>query len=565
MSDLFVGAPIRRKEDPDILLGRARYVSDVTAPGMLVACVVRSPYAHARINSIDTSEALAIAGVEAVYTADDLGPALINLASFGQFPPTLLNMWKPAVRAAPVTTMASDKVRFVGEPVALVVAGDRYVAEDAAERVHVDYEPLEPVVDVEKAMGADAPDIHDEAASRALIKTEPWRGWCTSPEQWTEAGELDVEWERNVGLDMHVNMGDVDGAFAKAAHTFSDRFYSHRYTGVPLEGRGMLAIPDTTDGSLKVWSSCQLPYFHRALISEALNISEDKVRVAQPYLGGGFGMKAGLYSEDILIPFAAMKLGRPVKWLEDKREQFQSSNHSREQPLRRRDRRRRRGQAVGLALQRDHRCRRLPHLSGGAALSRHVPRVRSLQAAGPRRALHVGVHQQGHVGALPRRRAARGGVHGQPADRPHRPRARHRRRRGAPAQLHRPRRDALRCRHPLPGRFPDDPRQRRLSGRPGAQPGSHRLRRFPRRPGARPGGGALHRDRHVLQHRGRRPRPGRTGAHRDHPHRRRGAAPRRRRYGAGPAHGFRANLRRRDRRRRRSGHRQDGGFGWHRV
>ena len=331
MSDLFVGAPIRRKEDPDILLGRARYVSDVTAPGMLVACVVRSPYAHARINSIDTSEALAIAGVEAVYTADDLGPALINLASFGQFPPTLLNMWKPAVRAAPVTTMASDKVRFVGEPVALVVAGDRYVAEDAAERVHVDYEPLEPVVDVEKAMGADAPDIHDEAASRALIKTEPWRGWCTSPEQWTEAGELDVEWERNVGLDMHVNMGDVDGAFAKAAHTFSDRFYSHRYTGVPLEGRGMLAIPDTTDGSLKVWSSCQLPYFHRALISEALNISEDKVRVAQPYLGGGFGMKAGLYSEDILIPFAAMKLGRPVKWLEDKREQFQSSNHSREQ------------------------------------------------------------------------------------------------------------------------------------------------------------------------------------------------------------------------------------------
>ena len=120
MSDLFVGAPIRRKEDPDILLGRARYVSDVKAPGMLVASVLRSPFAHARIKSIDTGEALAIEGVEAVYTADDLGPALINLASFGQFPPILLNMWKPAVRAAPVTTMATDKVRFVGEPEALV-------------------------------------------------------------------------------------------------------------------------------------------------------------------------------------------------------------------------------------------------------------------------------------------------------------------------------------------------------------------------------------------------------------------------------------------------------------
>ena len=439
MSDLFVGAPIRRKEDPDILLGRARYVSDVTAPGMLVACVVRSPYAHARINSIDTSEALAIAGVEAVYTADDLGPALINLASFGQFPPTLLNMWKPAVRAAPVTTMASDKVRFVGEPVALVVAGDRYVAEDAAERVHVDYEPLEPVVDVEKAMGADAPDIHDEAASRALIKTEPWRGWCTSPEQWTEAGELDVEWERNVGLDMHVNMGDVDGAFAKAAHTFSDRFYSHRYTGVPLEGRGMLAIPDTTDGSLKVWSSCQLPYFHRALISEALNISEDKVRVAQPYLGGGFGMKAGLYSEDILIPFAAMKLGRPVKWLEDKREQFQSSNHSREQLF-----------DAEIAVDAEGKLLGLRYsviIDAGAYLTFPVvlPYLGMCHVFGPYKLPALDVRFKSvftnKVTSAPYRGAgaARGGVHGQPADRPHRPRARHRRRRGAPAQLHRPR------------------------------------------------------------------------------------------------------------------------------
>ena len=331
MADLFVGAPVRRKEDPAILKGEARYVSDVSVPGMLTAKVVRSTLPHARIRSIDTAAARALDGVVAVYTAEDLGPSQRHLGSFGQFPPSLLAQWLPKVRPAPVTTLATDKVRYVGEPVALVVAADRYIAEDAVELVVVDYEPLDPVVDAAQAIAPGAPDLYDEADTRALIASEPWRSWCTAPAQWSETGELMVSWDRNTAIDMTAGIGDVDAAFAGATHVFAERYHSHRYTGVPLEGRGILVLPDIGGSGMTVWSSHQIPHFHRALIAEALGIDEDTVRVAQPYLGGGFGQKAGIYGEDVLIPFAAWKLGKPVQWLEDKREHFQASSHSREQ------------------------------------------------------------------------------------------------------------------------------------------------------------------------------------------------------------------------------------------
>ncbi len=331
MSNLFVGAPVRRKEDLAMLRGEARYISDLTATGMLVATVVRSPFPHAKIRSIDTSAALAVDGVAAIYTADDLGPSQRHLASFGQFPPTLLSKWQPSIWPAPVTTMAGDRVRYVGEPVALVVATDRYVAEDAAELVDVDYEPLDPVADAEQALRDNVPNIHDVADGKEIIQTEPWRSWCSAPDQWTDDGALHVSWDRNTALDMTVHAGDVDAAFAKAAHVVKQRYKSHRYAGVPLEGRGILAIPDPDGEGMKVWSSHQIPFFHRALIAESLGVPEETIRVAQPYLGGGFGQKAGIYGEDVLIPFAARALGRPVKWLEDKHEHFQASSHSREQ------------------------------------------------------------------------------------------------------------------------------------------------------------------------------------------------------------------------------------------
>ena len=331
MAELYVGAPGRRKEDPEMLTGEARYISDVSVPGMLTAKVVRSPLPHARIRSIDTSAALALNGVAAVYTAADLGPAQRHLGSFGQFPPSLLDQWLPKVRPVPVTTLATDKVRYVGEPVALVVAADRYLAEDAVELVEVDYDPLEPVVDAEQAIQPGAAEVHEDALGRALVASQPWRSWCTAAAQWSETDELSLSWDRNTAIDMTVGIGDVDAAFTGAAHVFAERYHSHRYTGVPLEGRGILAMPDIAGSGMTVWSSHQIPHFHRALIAESLEIPEETVRVAQAFLGGGFGQKAGIYGEDVLIPFAARMLAKPVKWLEDKREHFQASSHSREQ------------------------------------------------------------------------------------------------------------------------------------------------------------------------------------------------------------------------------------------
>jgi carbon-monoxide dehydrogenase large subunit len=266
---------------------------------MLSAVVVRSSHAHARIVGVDVHRAVSLPGVTAVFTHADLGAAQLPIPSFGQFPQALLDQWKPEIRSAPAYPFAAEKVRYVGEPVALVIASDRYVAEDAADLVEIEYDPLPPVVDVERAIEPGTPTVHDG-------------------------------WPDNTALRLCVSFGSVDAAFASAAHVFEDRLYSHRYTGIPMEGRGMLVVPDGASG-LTVWSSHQLPHFQRALICDALGLPEFSVRAAQGDIGGGFGSKAGLYPEDVLIPFAAHRLGRPVKWVEDRREHFMSSSHSREQ------------------------------------------------------------------------------------------------------------------------------------------------------------------------------------------------------------------------------------------
>ena len=331
MTTLNFGHPTLRKEDPAILRGEVRYISDMNATGMLFAKVVRSSLAHAKILSIDKSAALNLDGVAAVYIAEDLGPSQRHLASFGQFPPPLLEKWNPKIRPAPVTTLADEIVRYVGEPVALVVANDQYIAEDAAELVSIEYEPLTSISNTVQALSQESPSIHKLEDSLNVISSEPWRSWCSSKEQWNDKGEYQVKWGHNTGIDMRVRVGETDKEFLKANIIVKDQYSSHRYTGVPLEGRGILAIPDPDGEGLMVWSSHQIPYFHRALISESIGISEEKIRVSQPYLGGGFGQKAGIYGEDVLIPFAALKLNRPVKWLEDKIEHFQASSHSREQ------------------------------------------------------------------------------------------------------------------------------------------------------------------------------------------------------------------------------------------
>jgi carbon-monoxide dehydrogenase large subunit len=295
----YTGSPVQRLSDARLLRGDGLYVGDIRADRMLFAVVVRSSFAHARILEIVVSEALDHPGVHLVLTAADLGSAQRPIPTFGQFPETVLEATGARVEPALMPTLAEGTVRYAGEPLALVVADDRYVAEDAAELVAVDYEPLPVVVDVEEAVAPDAPIVGE--------------------------GRTD-----NVPLELTIRIGDADAAFASAPHVVGDRFYSQRYTGVPIESRGILACP-TPEGGLTIWSSHQMPHLSRDLVCEALGLPESAVRLRPPDVGGGFGPKAGLYPEDILIPFAAHLLGRPVRWLEDKQEHLSASSHSREQ------------------------------------------------------------------------------------------------------------------------------------------------------------------------------------------------------------------------------------------
>jgi carbon-monoxide dehydrogenase large subunit len=295
-----VGQALPRKDDERLLRGRGCYASDVQVPDMLTAMVVRSPVAHAVLHGVRTERALALPGVEAVYTVADLGAAQRPIASFGGWPPVLIKELQPLLRPAPLYPLASDRLRHVGEPVALIVASDRYVAEDAAELIEIDYDLLPPVTDVEAAMTPESPTLYDG-------------------------------WDDNTALSFGVTLGDVDAAFAGAAHVYTERLYSHRYTGVPLEGRAITAEPGPRPTTLTVHSSHQMPHLQRVTICEALGLPEFAVQVRQTDIGGGFGQKAGLYPEDVLIPFAAHRLGRPVTWAEDRSEHFQSASHSREQ------------------------------------------------------------------------------------------------------------------------------------------------------------------------------------------------------------------------------------------
>ncbi len=296
-----LGVGVQRLEDERLLSGGGRYVGDMSVPGMLSAVVVRSIQPHATITGIDVEAAKAVPGVVAVLTPADLGAAQRPVfTDVGEFVRPLLDAWHPVVRETPMYPLANGKVRYVGEPVALVIAENAYIAEDAAAMVAIDYEPLTAVTNTTEGLSPDAPRIFDG-------------------------------WEDNVGVRVAASLGDVEGAFAKAPHKLRETFASHRYAGVPLEGRGMLAVPDPGGRGLTVWSNHQLPHSEKDTICAGTGLSPGSVRVVQADVGGGFGPKAVIYPEDVLIPLAALRLGRPVRWLEDQREQFLSSSHSREQ------------------------------------------------------------------------------------------------------------------------------------------------------------------------------------------------------------------------------------------
>lgn len=278
-----VGARVKRHEDVRLLTGTGRFTDDFTLPGLCHAAVLRSPHAHARIVGLDASRALALPGVYGIVTGADL------LQKSTPFPVGIPN--PPRYYAA-----AIDKVRFVGEPVVFVVAADRYIAEDALPLVAVEYEPLPPVVDSDAALAAGAPLLHEELGSNRV-------------------------WQRNF------RHGDVDRAFADAEIVIRERFYFPRYSSTPVETYGVTAAYDQPSGVLTLWSNLQGLYAIFYVLARALGLAEDKLRlIVANDVGGAFGIKGNVYPYMVLCGLAAMKIGRPVKWTEDRLEHLIGSS-----------------------------------------------------------------------------------------------------------------------------------------------------------------------------------------------------------------------------------------------
>lgn len=288
------GEKIKRVEDPALLRGKGRYLDDIHLPGMLHAAFVRSPLAHARITDIDASAARAAEGVVAVYTLDDLRPHLTDTVMPVEQPSGALK------QSASPSVLADGEVRHVGEPIAIVIAETAYGAEDAAALVNVSYDALPVSSDFLGAFDADAPKAHSTLTD-------------------------------NLVAGFTLAYGDVDGAFADAAHVFRETLHQHKGLGHAIECRGVAARLDDRDGKLTVWSATQMAHRAQSILVELLNLPEDGIRVVTPNVGGGFGPKFVFYQEEVAVPVAAILLGRPVKWVEDRREHFTAATMERDQ------------------------------------------------------------------------------------------------------------------------------------------------------------------------------------------------------------------------------------------
>lgn len=299
-----VGQRLVRREDPALLRGAARYVGDLTLPGMVDIAFVRSPVAHAAITAIDTAAAADAPGVVAVLTAADLASLT-----------PLTDLLEVESHKTPRPALATDRVRYVGEPVVAVVARSRYEAEDACELVEVAYDPLPPVVDVAAAALPDAPLLFDHVPHNTYFSTE-------------------------------AHFGDADAAFAGADHRFRKHLRINRHLANSLEGRAILAHVDPVSGQLTCWMSSQAPFQQRFFLAMALGLPESRVRVVAPAVGGAFGPKDYVFGEDVCTAYAAQLLGRPVRWIEDRVESLTAAPHAKEQDV-----------TVEIALDRDGRIR----------------------------------------------------------------------------------------------------------------------------------------------------------------------------------------------------------------
>jgi carbon-monoxide dehydrogenase large subunit len=285
-----VGQALRRKEDPRLITGRARYIDDISLPGMLWAALVRSPEAHARIVSIETSQASQRPGVRAVFTGEDMSD-LGGPLPMAWVPPGV------EVKNPEHWPLARGTVNHVGDPVAVVLGEDRYAVIDAAEDVVVEYDPLPVVTDPEKALEG-PPFVHEHLGTNKV-------------HEWSLPG------------------GDVEAGFSQADVVVERRVVNHRTAGAPIEPRGVLA--DYRAGSLTLWSSTQVPHFVRLFLAILLGMSEERVRVIAPEVGGGFGSKLQVYGEEVLAAWCSRRLERPIKWIETRTENMAVTHQGRDQ------------------------------------------------------------------------------------------------------------------------------------------------------------------------------------------------------------------------------------------
>ncbi|MBI4528739.1 MAG: xanthine dehydrogenase family protein molybdopterin-binding subunit [Deltaproteobacteria bacterium] len=290
----YVGASIKRKEDGRLLRGAGKFVGDVRLVGMVHAAILRSPCAHARILSIDTNAAETAPGVLGVFTGADIpGMKTIPMRT-GRI---------PGLERSQQTPLAKEKVRYVGDPVAVVVAENRYIAEDALELIQVEYDQLGAVTDPRDAIQAGAPQLHDTVPN-------------------------------NVPGNFQVNVGDVERAMAEADLIVEEEFSAQRHGAVPMETRGLVAEFDEARGVLTVCGPTKMTHTNWRMLSELLGVPQSCIHFIEPDVGGGFGARGEFYPEDFLIPFAAMRFRRPVCWVEDRLEHLKTMNHSREQKYR---------------------------------------------------------------------------------------------------------------------------------------------------------------------------------------------------------------------------------------
>jgi carbon-monoxide dehydrogenase large subunit len=285
----FIGQPVRRREDPRLITGTGTYVDDVKLPGMLHAALMRSPYAHAKIGAVDLSAARKHPGVVCAFNGEDLAGRLPSLPCVA-----------PAQNMPEHPVLARDKVRYVGDPVAIVVATNPYIARDAVDLITADFDPLPAVVDVEKALQSGAPLVHENFGTNLVVKAE-----VTPP--------------------------GFDKAMSEADKTLKFRLVNQRLTPTMMEPRGVVAQWDRGYGQLTLWSSTQIPHLLRSQLADMLKLAENKVRVIAPEVGGGFGAKLNVYAEEALLGYLARELNRPVKWIETRRENMAATTHGRDQ------------------------------------------------------------------------------------------------------------------------------------------------------------------------------------------------------------------------------------------